>query len=80
LWLHKHLQERVAQPEIRLVNPYAFRYTIAYQATSPSGKARVCKTLIVGSIPTVASFLKRRSRAWTGVLFCGSGYIAGLQD
>jgi hypothetical protein len=24
-------------------------------ATSPSGKARVCKTLTVGSIPTVAS-------------------------
>ncbi len=25
------------------------------RATSPSGKARVCKTLIVGSNPTVAS-------------------------
>lgn len=30
------------------------RHTVN-MATSPSGKARVCKTLIVGSIPTVAS-------------------------
>jgi hypothetical protein len=38
-----------------LVNALSFSYTIPHKATSPSGKARVCKTLIVGSIPTVAS-------------------------
>ena len=31
-----------------------------YSATSPSGKARVCKTLTAGSIPAVA-FKKKRS-------------------
>ncbi len=43
-----------------LVKPVAFGYTNLCRATSPSGKARVCKTLIVGSIPTVA-FQKRQN-------------------
>ena len=34
-----------------------------HRATSPSGKARVCKTLTVGSIPTVASTQKREQHA-----------------
>jgi hypothetical protein len=31
-----------------------------FMATSPSGKARVCKTLIMGSNPIVASMKKSR--------------------
>jgi hypothetical protein len=41
---------------IHLTKPLTFAKMLIVQATWPSGKARVCKTLIMGSNPIVASF------------------------
>jgi hypothetical protein len=47
--------------------------TINITATSPSGKARVCKTLIVGSIPTVAFSKRQPIKLPFFCLYCQKG-------
>lgn len=46
-WLARMVQQAIAASQMIYVH--------LYMATSPSGKARVCKTLIMGSNPIVAS-------------------------
>jgi hypothetical protein len=51
-----HLVERLlAKEKVTGSNPVARSFLSTHAATWPSGKARVCKTLITGSNPVVAS-------------------------
>jgi hypothetical protein len=56
------------QRESRMIASPKTKYF--YSATSPSGKARVCKTLTMGSIPIVASLKHKRSALFSGQIVC----------
>jgi hypothetical protein len=49
--------------------PFNASQNVIYLATSPSGKARVCKTLIMGSNPIVASQKKDRLMSLSFFIF-----------
>ena len=56
---HLLAKEKVASSSLA-ARSFFYRGVFSDMATWPSGKARVCKTLIIGSNPIVASMIHRR--------------------